>query len=83
MYVRVPSQGVEFYLESQKIHQTEISLSKLDQGIAQGSKAILGKSSQENKILTDCSTRLFPDCAGKGGSPSENGPHLCLWASLQ
>ena len=34
MYVRVPSQGVEFYLESQKIHQTEISFLQLDQGIA-------------------------------------------------
>jgi hypothetical protein len=33
--------------------------------IDQGSKAILGKSSQENKILTDCRTRFFPDCAGK------------------
>ena len=33
-------------------HEHDTSTSTIDQG----SKAVLGKSSQENKILTDCST---------------------------
>jgi hypothetical protein len=35
------------------------------------------KSSQENKILTDCSTDFFPDFAGKKEFFFEEQPEVC------
>ena len=46
--------------------------------IDQGSKAVLGKSSQENKILTDCST---VDTEGRNRMGFER--ELLVWVSLQ
>jgi hypothetical protein len=39
----------------------------------------VAKSSRENKILTDCRTRLFPDCAGKRGFSFGEQLASCRW----
>src|SRR6516225_3871458 len=66
---------MDFHPEQYRLHKSAAGLachsSTSTSTIAQGSKAIPGKSSQENKILTDCSIRgLHPItrlCVLEGG----------------